>query len=202
MRSCYLPRNHPDNLLLTITHTQSASLSQFHATSFAHVRITIASHSHRLLEHNSFALFALLADLELRLILLGCANLLVRTVSALSSMRTSVALPVARPSQHCNTDCFVHLTTNALQALPCRQTAIQTGACSGSRNHGERLLHHPRCLALVALRTLPYVGCTALTPTPHLRTRTVDSDQPPFAGDPISHLTSRRGRCVENPPWR
>ena len=104
LRSCYLPRNHPDNLLLTITHTQSASLSQFHATSFAHVRITIASHSHRLLEHNSFALFALLADLELRLILLGCANLLVRTVSALSSMRTSVALPVARPSQHCNTD--------------------------------------------------------------------------------------------------
>ena len=173
LRSCYLPRNHPDNLLLTITHTQSASLSQFHATSFAHVRITIASHSHRLLEHNSFALFALLADLELRLILLGCANLLVRTVSALSSMRTSVALPVARPSQHCNTDCFVHLTTNALQALPCRQTAIQTGACSGSRNHGEPALASspslpcPRSLTCAALRWLHRPHSNSSSPHPH-----------------------------------
>ena len=54
---------------------------------------------------------------------------------------------------------------------------LNNTACSGSGNHGERLLHH-----LVALRTLPYVGCTSLA---HLRTRTVDSDQPPFAGDPI-----------------
>ena len=118
LRSCYLPRNHPDNLLLTITHTQSASLSQFYATSFAHVRITIYPTHIVSLNTTSFAPFALLADLELRLILLGCANLPVRTVSALSSMRTSVALPVARPSEHYNIDCFVHLTTNALQALP------------------------------------------------------------------------------------
>ena len=134
---------------------------------------SIASHSHRLLEHNSFALFALLADLELRLILLGCANLLVRTVSALSSMRTSVALPVARPSQHCNTDCFVHLTTNALQALPCRQTAIQTGACSGSRNHGEPALASspslpcPRSLTCAALRWLHRPHSNFSSPHPH-----------------------------------
>ena len=54
LRSCYLPQHHPDIdiPLLTITHTQSASLSQFYATFFAHMRITIASHSHCLLEQN------------------------------------------------------------------------------------------------------------------------------------------------------
>ena len=125
------------------------------------------------LNTTSFALFALLADLELRLNLLGCANLLVRTVSALSPMRTSVALPVARPSQHCNTDCFVHLTTNALQALPCRQTAIQTGACSGSRNHGEPALASspslpcPRSLTCAALRWLHRPHSNSSSPHPH-----------------------------------
>ena len=96
--------NHPDIPLLTITHTQSASLSQFYATSFAHVRITIASHSHCLLEHNLLCTICAISRSRAAIDLLGCANLLVRTVSALSSMRTSLALPVARPSQHCNTD--------------------------------------------------------------------------------------------------
>ena len=36
-------------------------------------------------------------------------------------------------------------------------------------------LPHPRCLTLAALRTLPYVDYTALAPTSHPRTRTVDS---------------------------
>jgi hypothetical protein len=52
LRSCYLSCTHPDIPLLTIAHTQSASLSQCCTTSFAHVRITIASHSHCLLEHS------------------------------------------------------------------------------------------------------------------------------------------------------
>ena len=50
----------------------------------------------------SVALYALFA--ELRLLLLSCANLAVRTVSALCCMRTSVLLPFALPSQRNNTD--------------------------------------------------------------------------------------------------
>ena len=85
------------------------------------------------------ASFALLA--ELRLLLLSCANLPVRTVSALCCMRTSLVLPFARPSQRChNTDCAVHLTTNTLQALTCDKQRYTLEHIVGSGNHGERLL--------------------------------------------------------------
>ena len=55
------------------------------------------------------------------------------------------------------------------------QNIEKTLAESRQRKLRLMLRQCDRCLALAAFHTLPYVGCTALVPTSHLRTRTVGS---------------------------
>ena len=91
-----LSRNHHDIPLLTMTHTQSACLSQFCITSIC----SCAHHNCVSLTLSPYTQSPLCYEQSCDCFedCFCCANLRVRTVSALCCMRTSIALPFASSS--------------------------------------------------------------------------------------------------------
>ena len=97
-----------------------------------------------------------------------------------------VVFPLSPRINLCQTSLITHcIMVNQtrrpiLAALPHSRRLYLIRAVSSS-------LSRPRCLTLAVSSSLPLPRCNVLAPTSHLRTPHIaDSDQPPFAGAPIS----------------